>query len=146
MRRNVLQVMAVIPLFLFFLSVEGCGLLSDEEDSLSTPPRMEIAVQLQDVHRCSLISPEIRVSNAPKETKFYFVRLVERKGKDEILLGEGSWREDGSGVIPEGVLTGHYRGPCPSEGHEREYIFEVHARMDQNPRSLAVAYESFLLK
>ncbi len=106
---------------------------------------MEVQVVFLDVHRCSLISPEIQVRNAPSGTTSYKVRLLERIDNRDQLLGEGSWRDDGTGVIPEGALTGHYKGPCPA-GEDKTYIYEVKAMSGNNPNPLAVAYQFITLE
>ncbi|MBQ9537027.1 MAG: MbtF [Desulfovibrionaceae bacterium] len=128
------QSMAVI---VAALALQGCGLFSSESESPATQD-MEISVKFQDVHRCSRISPEITIVNPPKGTTGYDVRLVETHGLDEVVLGGGSWAEDGSGLIPEGAMTGHYRGPCPPKGESRKYIYVVGAKQGQNPQPLAV--------
>lgn len=89
-------------------------------------PGMDISVDFREVHRCSRISPEITVAYAPKGTKFYDVRLVQG-GEQERFLGGGTWREDGTGLIPEGALTNHYTGPCPPKDRETEYMYVVTA-------------------
>ncbi|MBQ7608813.1 MAG: MbtF [Desulfovibrionaceae bacterium] len=129
------------------LVISGCGFFSgsggESEDAL---PQMEISVKLQDVHRCSFMSPEIRVLNAPRGTTAYDVELVEKKGSQDVVLGKGSWHEDGTGVIPEGALTGYYRGPCPSNGSSGEYYFSVAARKGKDSKPLAVRIFSFVLE
>ena len=118
--------------------LQGCGLLSSDSGDDGQNAAMEVSVNIQDVHRCSRISPEIVIRNPPKNTAFYDVRLIEKKGAEETFFGGGSWGEDGSGVIPEGALTRHYRGPCPPDGESREYIFVVAAREGKNPQPLLV--------
>ncbi|MBQ7738558.1 MAG: MbtF [Desulfovibrionaceae bacterium] len=119
------------------MSLTGCGLFGSDS-SHNEEQAMEISVQFQDVHRCSRISPEIRITNPPDGTTSYEVNLIEEDGAEKIILGGGSWAEDGSGIIPEGALTGHYRGPCPPDGKSRKYTFFVTARHDKNPQPLAV--------
>lgn len=107
-------------------------------DSDSEPePTMTINVDFREVHRCSRISPEITVAYAPKGTKFYDVRLVEN-GTQERFLGGGTWQEDGSGVIPEGALTKHYSGPCPSDANSPTYTYVVTAMESENSQPLEV--------
>ena len=104
----------------------GCGWQDKPKNT-----GMQVSADFRDVHRCSRISPEIEVLNPPKETAYYRVRL-NRAGDDQALLGTGNWAfdgvdEDGKDVIPEGALTGHYRGPCPAAGSSGRYVFTVSA-------------------
>ena len=105
---------------------------------------MTVTVALQDVHRCSRISPEIQITTPPKGTEYYDVRLVEF-GDDgqELFLGGGTWEQDATGSIPEGGLTRHYRGPCPQPGKTREYAFVVAAMSRKNMQPLAVRIYRF---
>ncbi|MDR3320455.1 MAG: MbtF [Desulfovibrio sp.] len=91
-----------------------------------TSSGMAVSVELSDTHRCSRISPEITVVDAPDSTEYFDIRLVEY-GEEDSFLGGGSWLNDGSGVIPEGALTKHYRGPCPPLGRTKDYAFIVSA-------------------
>lgn len=124
-------------IFVIFLYIQGCSLFSDKSTEDATPD-MQVSVNFQEVHRCSRISPEITIQNAPKGTTSYDIRLIEANGNDEIMLGGGTWAEDGSGVIPEGAMTVHYRGPCPPAGQTRKYVYVVGAKKDQNLQPLAV--------
>ncbi len=103
---------------------------------------MAVTVDFRDVHRCSRISPEIIISNPPRGTDSYVVRLVEY-GDTERILGGGSWREDGNGTIPEGALTNHYVGPCPKEGATTQYSYFVSAMTDGDPQPLEVRVYRF---
>ncbi len=141
-RCSVLYVFSLMCLFVF----SGCGILESDSESTDELPQMEITVNLQDVHRCSFMSPEIRVVNAPKGTTVYDVELVEKNGAHEVVLGKGSWHEDGTGIIPEGALTGFYRGPCPQDGSTGEYYFSVSARKAKDSKPLAVRIFSFVLE
>ena len=126
-----------IALLAGILPLTGCGLFGSgntQEEERS----MEISVQFQDVHRCSRISPEIKITNPPQGTTSYDVNLVEEYGTEKNILGGGSWAEDGSGIIPEGALTVHYRGPCPPQGQTRKYTYVVAARKDKDPQPLVV--------
>lgn len=103
------------------------------------PTGMAVTATLRDVHRCSRISPEIQVADAPGGTDYYDVRLVEYTGdSQELFLGGGTWENDGSGLIPEGGLTRHYRGPCPPTGQARDYAFVVSAMSRQSMQPLSV--------
>ena len=122
----------------------GCGLGNAEPEQASN--QMEITVNLQDIHRCSVISPEIQVFNAPKDTTVFDVRLVEVNGQEEKSLGGGTWPADSSGIIPEGAFTGRYRGPCPPDGSKRKYFFLVAARKGSDVQPLAVRLYNFELE
>lgn len=118
--------------------VQGCGFFADSSPD-QEPSHMELTVLFQDVHRCSFMSPEIHIVNAPKETTVYEVEVAEKVGGESVLLGKGSWHEDGTGIIPEGALTGHYRGPCPPGGSVRHYVFTVSAKKNDSQKPLAVS-------
>ena len=133
-----LKAAALLLVGSFVLPLQGCGLFGGSEDSPAVSQTMEVTVNMQDLHRCSVISPEIQVVNPPQGTKLYDVRLFERNGQEEVFLGGGSWVEDGTGLIPEGALTGRYRGPCPPEGKKREYFFVVSALASEDSQPLAV--------
>ena len=114
------------------------------KETQEVPDGMAVTVTLRDVHRCSRISPEIQVAQAPASTEYYDVRLVEFAGdSQELYLGGGSWNNDGTGVIPEGGLTRHYRGPCPPSGQSREYAFVVSAMTRQSMQPLSVRLYRF---
>lgn len=105
---------------------------------------MRISANLGSVHRCSRISPEILVEDAPVGTEYYDVRLMEiYEDAQERFLGGGTWEHDGSGRIPEGVLTRHYRGPCPPAGETRKYAFVVSAMRHNSAQPLAVRIYHF---
>lgn len=109
------------------------------KETQEIPDGMAVTVTLREVHRCSRISPEIQVAQIPGSTDYYDVRLVEftNDGQD-LFLGGGEWDNDGSGIIPEGGLTRHYRGPCPPAGQSRNYAFIVSAMSRQNMQPLSV--------
>lgn len=112
------------------------------KDTTQEAPDMEIAVDFRGVHRCSRISPEITVAYAPKGTKFYDVRLMQG-GEEERYMGGGIWREDGSGIIPEGALTNHYTGPCPPKDQETEYFYVVTALESPGSQPLKTRFYRF---
>ena len=125
--------------FAFLFGGAGCSMFDSpepEEDNMS------VAVDFRDVHRCSRISPEIIVMNPPRGVSGYEVRLMEL-GEREKILGGGSWREDGTGQIPEGALSNHYVGPCPKEGENTEYSYIISAMEDGNPQPLEVRVYRF---
>ncbi|MDR2820659.1 MAG: MbtF [Desulfovibrio sp.] len=103
---------------------------------------MSISVALRDVHRCSRISPEIDLEGVPPGIDHFDVRLMEY-GDGERLLGGGVWKNDDSGVIPEGALARYYRGPCPPPGRSGEYAFEVSAMSKNNIQPVSVRLYKF---
>lgn len=129
----------MLPLLFAVLLLAACA--AKEEDSVREEG-MILSVDVREVHRCSRLSPEITVAYAPRGTKFYDVRLIEY-GEEERFLGGGTWVEDGSGVIPEGALTRHYRGPCPPSGTNRDYAYVVSAMESETSQPLAVRLYRF---
>ena len=103
---------------------------------------MSVHVELGEVHRCSRISPEITVFGAPAGTEYFDVRLVEF-GEEDRFMGGGSWPNDGAGVIPEGAMMKHYRGPCPPPGRMKEYAFIVSAMGKNSIQPAAVRVYRF---
>lgn len=122
---------------LFCAGIACLSACAGQETEQAQEPQMTINVDFREVHRCSRISPEITVAYAPVGTKFYDVRLIEN-GPRERFLGGGTWREDGSGLIPEGALTRHYSGPCPPADQSTTYTYVVTAMEDENSQPLAV--------
>lgn len=113
--------MRVVPMLCLFL-VLGCA--------ASQPPSpftMEVDVILRSVHRCSRISPEIRIFGIPPDTAHFDVQLEDRTAP-RTLHGGGVWKNDGSGSIPEGALTRHYIGACPPAGMSRSYQYVIIAQ------------------
>ncbi len=115
-------------------AISGCAA---REETAPPEDNMVIAVDFRDVHRCSRISPEITITDAPAGTTFYDVRLVEM-GEKERFLGGGTWREDGTGIIPEGALTRHYTGPCPQGKSPLTYVYVVSAMEKEGGQPLEV--------
>ena len=118
----------------------GCSLIGSgsEKTEDGAQDGMSIEVKYSDsMHRCSRVSPEITVRNIPAGTDSFVVRLIEADAQ-ERYCGGGSWRNDGTGVIPEGALTQHYQGPCPQAGQKRTYHYVVSAMENGNPQPLMV--------
>ena len=126
---------ALLPVLCAAALLPACA----SKETQEIPDGMAVTVTLREVHRCSRISPEIQVAQTPGNTDYYDVRLVEftSDGQD-LFLGGGEWNNDGSGIIPEGGLTRHYRGPCPPAGQSRNYAFIVSAMNRQNMQPLSV--------
>lgn len=120
-------------------TLSGCAMFGGDSPSAPAAPDMRMeALFNPTIHRCSRISPEIRIEDIPAGTDRFVVRLVEQQGETERHLGGGEWPNDGSGVIPEGVLNRHYQGPCPPEGREGRFIYVVSAMRRGSPQPLAV--------
>lgn len=119
----------------------GCSLLDSGSDTATADNEqnsMSIEVKYSDnMHRCSRVSPEINVQNIPEGTDMFMVRLIEVDAQ-ERFCGGGNWRNDGSGIIPEGALTQHYQGPCPQAGKESTYHYVVSAMKNGNPQPIMV--------
>ena len=130
----------VLPLLFAALLLAACAAKDETSDPEDT---MTVTVDISEVHRCSRISPEITVAYAPKGTKFYDVRLIEYGAEEERYFGGGTWVEDGSGVIPEGALTRHYRGPCPPGTKSVDYAYVVSAMENEGAQPLAVRLYRF---
>lgn len=131
-----------LPLYALCVALlAGCSLSGSEgNDAAMAESRggMSIDVKYNDrMHRCSRVSPEIDVQNIPAGTETFVVRLIEAEAQ-ERFCGGGSWRNDGSGIIPEGALTRHYQGPCPQAGQSRTYHYVVSAMAKDNPQPLTV--------
>ena len=130
----------LMPALCAALLLPACAAKEKEE----APAGMSVTVNLRDVHRCSRISPEITVAQAPNGTDYFDVRLVEYTGdSQELYLGGGAWDNDGSGIIPEGGLPRHYRGPCPPSGQDRDFAFVVAAMHKGSMQPLAVRLHRF---
>lgn len=131
----------VYNIFVGLMSIYLIG-CSEKSQDVTAEPEMEIAVDFQEVHLCSKISPEMKVAYAPRGTKFYDVRLMEN-GQAERYLGGGRWVEDGTGLIPEGVLTRHYSGPCPPKNQKVSYSYIITAMESENSQPLATRIYRF---
>lgn len=118
---------------LCFVFLSGCA--ASQPPATPSSSNMDVDVILRSVHRCSRISPEIRVQDAPAGTHHFDVRLEDRSDAHKIH-GGGTWKNDGTGIIPEGVLTRYYLGACPPAGKSRTYQYVVIAQ-DVNNMPLA---------
>ncbi len=112
---------------LLLLSVMGVFFLVGCAGTQENVSDMDVYAEISEVHRCSRISPEIEISDYPEDTVSFDVSLQDRADLSRIH-GGGSWKNDGSGIIPEGALTRHYLGACPPEDDDsRSYQFVVKA-------------------
>lgn len=130
---------ALALVFICALSAGGCS----SADS-TAQDGMSVAVNFGDMHRCSRISPEITIYNAPRETQYFEVRLTPEDNPSQYL-GGGRWKcagrnEDNADVIPEGTLVNSYRGPCPSAGSgSHVFRYTVSAMSSSSSTPLAVS-------
>ena len=69
------------------------------------------------IANCSNISPALKVTGFPKETKSFSVRMVDMNEPTKNH-GGGKILNDGSGMIPSGAFD-DYVGPCLSGGSHR---------------------------
>jgi hypothetical protein len=112
------------------LRIFAVVLLSAALGSCASAPVAPNAVNLQvdftwtSQHRCSSVSPEIRVSGIPQATKELKVSLTDRD-VPTFNHGGGVVKYQGSSVIPAGALK-NYTGPCPPSG-QHSYSIKVQA-------------------
>ncbi len=99
-------------------------------------PKLHLTVA--PAERCSGTSPEIRVGNIPAGTADFRVSLRDNDAPS-FNHGGGTYKNDGTGVIPEGALK-NYKGPCPPTTHS--YEFTVVAR-DAGGKTLSSGVYSF---
>ena len=99
----------LMPALCAALLLPACAAKEKEE----APAGMSVTVNLRDVHRCSRISPEITVAQAPNGTDYFDVRLVEYTGdSQELYLGGGAWDN-----AKKYIEDGHHGGKG-SEAHK----------------------------
>ncbi len=125
------------------VSLSGCA--SHDYADGST---MDVSVDISSMHRCSRISPEIEIADAPRTAVSFDVTL-EDMSDAKRMHGGGTWQahnaehtSDEDIIIPEGALTRFYTGPCPPAGTERMYQYIVKA-LDANNNVLAVRKYTF---
>ncbi len=123
---------ALVSVLLASALFTGCAAQQEYDDNSD----MDFSVDLRDIHRCSRISPEFEIFDAPEGTASFDVILQEQEDTKR-MHGGGSWRNDGSGIIPEGALTRHYMGACPPAGTSRMYQYVVKA-LDKDKKPLAI--------
>jgi len=92
------------------------------------------------VQHCSKMSPEFRIGDVPVGTVSFEVRLRDLHAT-AVVHGGGTYRNNSTGVIPEGALRNNYAGPCSRESLHR-YEFTVIAR-DASGRALAEGIYAF---
>lgn len=126
----------VYLLLVAVLLLPGCASRQDEG--------LDAKLRLNNMHRCSRISPEFDLINIPDGTTRFEVKL-ENLSDPRKFHGGGSWANDGSNSIPEGALTRHYIGACPSAGAIGNYQYVITA-LDANGQPLEVKIVSFTVE
>ena len=124
---------SVCLLVLVVALATGCAKKPEAE----LPTLTVLALALE---HCSRNSPEFRIGNVPAGTASFEVRLRDLSAM-EALHGGGTYRNNGTGVIPEGALRNRYIGPCSKESLHR-YEFTVIAR-DAAGKALAEGVYAF---
>ena len=112
------KVLMIFSLIVFM----GCSMAKMSPDAV----KFAIDFSWEGVKKCSKSSPEIRINTIPAGTEYFEVKL---KDIDVPNWNHGGGRvdNDGSGIIPAGVLTDHYNGPCPPPNIPHSYQFIVRA-------------------
>jgi phosphatidylethanolamine-binding protein (PEBP) family uncharacterized protein len=114
MKKTSLMVLGV----LFFLV--GCATEKVAPNALT----LGVEYSWKGITNCSNISPAIKVTGFPKETKSFSVRMSDLNDS-MVTHGGGKIPNDGSGMIPSGAFD-DYRGPCLQGGSHR-FQFIVNA-------------------
>jgi len=87
--------------------------------------RLGVGFSWEGTTECSNTSPEIKVTNFPRETTLFQVLLYDLDNPSSYH-GGGKVENDHSGIIPAGALQRDYKGPCHA-GEVHRYQFTVHA-------------------
>jgi len=118
MKKTSLMVLGV----LFF--VVGCATEKVAPNALT----LGVEYSWKGIANCSNISPAIKVTGFPKETKSFSVRMSDLNDST-VNHGGGKILNDGSGMIPSGAFD-DYRGPC-LQGSVHRFQFIVNALDEQ---------------
>jgi len=113
--------------------------------------RLDVAFAWNISHRCSPVSPEIRLKDIPSGTRVLRVKMMDLDQKDNDHGGGDIAPTESFGnsfTIAAGALTA-YKGPCPENfttlGHE--YQFSVTALgSDDKPLAVGSAKAPFSAK
>jgi phosphatidylethanolamine-binding protein (PEBP) family uncharacterized protein len=113
--------------------------------------RLDVAFTWNISHRCSPVSPEIRLKDVPSGTTTIRVKMTDLDQKDDDHGGGDISQSEsfgGSFTIASGALKA-YKGPCPENfttlGHE--YQFSVTALgADGKPLAVGSAKAAFSAK
>ena len=102
------------------LFLVGCA----TEQVAPNAPALGVEYSWKGIANCSNISPAIKVTGFPKETKSFSVRMVDLNDS-MVNHGGGKILNDGSGMIPSGAFD-DYRGPCLQGGsHRFQYVVKA---------------------
>ena len=115
--------MKKVMVMVLALAVTVCGCVTTGNNSNLV--QMTVSFSWQGIKAGSTVSPKIKVSGFPSETKYFLVTLrdLDAPGWNH---GGGRVKNDGTGIIPAGALKGGYNGPNPPGGTHR-YQFTVKA-------------------
>ena len=105
------------------LAIVMCGCLTTNVDPNAA--QLTVDFSWKDVKSGSTVSPAIKVSGFPAETKYFTVKLADLD-VPAFNHGGGKVENDGTGIIAAGALKDDYKGPNPPSGSHR-YEFTVQA-------------------
>ncbi len=117
-----------IAVFIFFTMILGCS-----EDYSDLPQMSVDFIWLKDQICFDERSPEISLKNVPDNTKLFKIKMVDIDNR--YGHGGGSFKYDGSNLIPVGALK-NYEGPCPPSSMNPRYEIRVKA-IDENGKLIA---------
>ena len=106
---------------------------ADETIPRASGVRLGVGFSWEGITECSDSSPEIKVTNSPRET-WYFRVMLDDLDDPSAYHGGGKVEKDYSGIIPAGALKKDYKGPCPY-GETHRYQFTVYA-LDSASRTI----------
>ncbi len=86
---------------------------------------LNVKISWKTIQKCSNESPEIKIINLPKNTKYIEVSLSDTN-VPSWNHGGGKVKYNGSNIIPKNALKNGYNGPCPPSGSHL-YVFDVKA-------------------
>lgn len=112
--------LVLIVCLVFFGFLFGCVSAKISPNAVD----LKVKFSWKKTKKCSNYSPKILVSNIPKGTKSFNVKLKDFDAPD-WNHGGGTVPFKGSGIIKAGALKSGYNGPCPPSGSHR-YQFTVH--------------------
>lgn len=112
----------ITALALSAFALAGCQTLLFKEKETVAP--MGVSFSWKETHKCSSTPPSFYISGIPKGTKTLEFKMTDLNALS-FPHGGGTVPYTGTGKIPEGAFT--YTGPCPPDGAEHRYEFEVTA-------------------
>ena len=85
--------------------------------------KLKVKIAWDKIEKCSYESPEIKIFNLPKKTKYINVSLRDAN-VPSWNHGGGTVKYNGSNIIKKGMLKDGYNGPCPPYGSHL-YIYSI---------------------